>query len=133
MMTASVVLIAIAALGRFFVSYCRSLLAMHGAMEVSEQAREVAGLGSGACDASDFKRLVLLGRLCPEPKGDRVGVQAVAAYYRVLDLLHAMFRTRDPRLADWTERERMRCTHFAAVMFGRRIAYSRAFWAEQPD
>ncbi len=130
-MAALVVLIAVVTVLQVFVSYCRSLLATYSAVKLSEQGRELTGIGKDSGDASDFKRLVQLARLCPEPKGDRVGVQAVGAYYRTLDLLHAAFRRHGPRVVKWTERERARCAYFAAVVLDRRIAYSRALWAEQ--
>ena len=131
MMAALAVLIAVVALVQFFVSYCRSLLATYSAMKLSEQVRELTGIGNDVGHASDFKRLVQLARLCPERKGDRVGVQAVGAYHWMLDLLHAAFRTQGPRVVNWTERERVRCTYFAAVVLDRRIAYSRELFAEQ--
>ncbi len=130
MMAAALLFVAGAALLELFVFYCRALLDSYSAIELSPQAREVTGIENRAAGGDEFKRLLQIANMCLEPKGDKARCRSVGAYYGVLNLLRALSAVA-PRVADWTERERARCAYFAAVMVDRRIAYTRALWAEQ--
>lgn len=131
MMAALLVFIASAALFEFFVSYCRCLLAACSKRELSLEALQVTGIENCAARGDEFTRLFRLANLCPERRGDNAGFPAVSAYHRMLSLLQGASREVVPRLADWAERERVRCSYFAAGVLDRRIAYSRELWAEQ--
>ena len=131
MMAAALLLLALAALLEFFVSHCRALLDSYSTIELSPRAREVTGIENRTPRGDEFKRILQIANMCLEPKGDKARFRSVGAYYGVLNLLRASSAALAPRVADWTERERARCAYFAAVMVDRRIAYTRALWAEQ--
>ncbi len=59
----------------FFVIYCRSLIAASRGHELSEQAREICGIGARALGGEQFRRLVQLIGLCPTPGGDSFDVR----------------------------------------------------------
>jgi hypothetical protein len=116
---------------QFFVSYCHSLIAESRAYELSEQGREIAGVTGHSPREDQFKRLLQLIALCPEPGGDSRQVRAVSAYYRMLGLGRTLFGWIEPAVARWIESERGGCTYLAAVMLDRRIAYNRVLMARQ--
>ncbi len=131
MIATLILVISLAALLEFFVSYCRSLIAAGSRVELSEQAREVTGIQSRAVRGEEFHRLVQLVGLCPEPADERFGIRAVRAYYRLLSPLRAMFNRLVPSVALWAEHEREGCAYYAAVALDRRISYSRDLMARQ--
>jgi len=131
MIPALIFVVSVAALLQFFVSYCRSLIAASGKVELSDQTREVAGIEDHIVYGDDFHRLLQLVGLCPEPGNDRVEVWSVRTYFRLLNALRAACRAISPTVADWAERERVSCSYFAAVTLDRRITYNRDLMAEQ--
>ncbi len=131
MMAAALLFVALAALLEFFVFHCRALLDSYSTIELSPQAREATGIENRTARGDEFKRILQIANMCLEPKGDKTRFRSVGAYYRVLNLLRALSGAVAPRVTDWTEQERARCAYFAAVMLDRRIAYTRALWAEQ--
>jgi hypothetical protein len=130
MITALIFGLSIIALLQFFVSYCRSLIAASGAVPLSEQLREVAGIGNLQVRGEQFGRLLQLARLCPDPGNDSRGIEAVRAYFKLLNLVKAASRRLVPNLATWTDRERSGCAYFVAVALERRIAHSRGLMAQ---
>jgi hypothetical protein len=131
MIAALIFVVSAAALLQFFVSYCRSLIAAYGQVELSEQTREVAGIDDHIVYGDDFHRLLQLVGLCPEPGDDRMEIWSVRTYYRLLDALRAAFRPLMPGISEWAERERISCSYFAAVTLDRRITYNRDLMAQQ--
>ncbi len=131
MIAALILVISLAALLQFFVSYCRSAIAACSKKELSEQAREVTGIQDHGVAGEEFQRLVQLVGLCPEPGDDRFEIRAVRKYYRLLSLVRALMRRLAPSVASWAERERAGCAYFAAVALDRRIAHSRDLLAQQ--
>jgi hypothetical protein len=120
-----------AALLQFCVFYCRSLIAAYRKVELSDQVREVTGIESEIVGGDEFDRLVQLVHLCPQRNDEGMGIQAVGAYYHLLNLLRGALRPVAPGLAGWAERERQNCSYFAAVALDRRIAYSRDLLEQQ--
>ncbi len=131
MIAASIAVIAPGVLLQLFVSYCRSVLATCSVTQLSEQAREVTGIDSRAAHGDEFERVFALAQLCPLHLGDQGRLRAVAVYHAMLSFLRAHFGPLFPSVANWVERERGRCSYFAAVTLDRRITYSRTLWAEQ--
>jgi hypothetical protein len=131
MIAALMFVISLAALLQFFVSYCRSVIAASSKVELSDQVREVTGIASQTVAGDEFERLLQLARLCPERGDDRTEIRAVGAYYRLLNLMRAAFRSIAPSFVSWAELERQHCSYFAAVALDRRIAYSRDLLAQQ--
>lgn len=120
-------LISLVAFFHFLVSYVRSLLAETSRQTISlETAAIIGGEGHGASQG-DFARLVALARLCPLRGKRRWQLSLVGGYYRLLRLLG---RWRASSRA-WAEQEQRVCAYFAAVELDRRIATTRAFFAER--
>ena len=117
---------------QFFVSYCRSLIAASSKQVLSAEVRDVTGIAATA-SGEDFPRVMQLLHLCPESPEDRSRVQAVGAYFRLLNVVRSTFAKMVPSLGSWTERERAHCAYFAAVALERRIAFSRDMLTQQMD
>jgi hypothetical protein len=134
MIAALIVVISLAAFLQFFISYCRSLLAAYGKVELSEQVREITGLEKQPVNGEEFQRVLQLVRLCPERGDDGLEIRVVTAYYSLLDLLRAVIGWFSPSITGWANQERQSCSYFAAVALDRRIMYSRDLLAQQmPD
>jgi hypothetical protein len=123
--------ISILTLLQFFVSYCHSLIAESRGYELSEQAREISGITARAARGDQFRRLLQLIALCPEPGGDKGQVRAVSLYFGLLGLVRMLFGWVRPAVTKWIDSERGGCAYVAAVMLDRRIAYSRVLMAQQ--
>jgi hypothetical protein len=131
MIAAFVLVISLVLLLQFFVPYCRSLIAAYKQVDLSDDAREVTGIEDHIVNGDDFRRLLQLVWLCPEPGDDKFEITAVRGYYALLNFLRAMGRSLAPAVAAWAEREREGCAYFAAVALDRRIAHNRDLMAQQ--
>ncbi len=116
---------------QFFVSYSRSLIAESRDHELSEQAREICGLTAKTVAGDQFRRLLALIALCPEPGGDSFQVRVVASYFHLLGLVRILLSRAIPSVVSWIEAERGGCAYAAAVVLDRRIAYNRMIMAQQ--
>ena len=124
MMAALIFVVSLATLLMFFVAYCRSLMASSSAHTLSEEVRNATGIVAAA-SGRDFEKVTQLLRLCPEGPKDRTGLQAVAFYYEILNLLEKTIGRHLPSVHFWTEKERAGCACFAVELLDRRIAFSR--------
>lgn len=131
MIAAFICALSLGILLQFLVSYCRSILAASGKIEISERVREVAGIERRSIVAGDFERFLQLVHLCPECKTDQTELRAVGVYYSLLHVLGRVSSLLVPRVAAWTEKERQHCSHFAAVALDRRISHNRGLFAQQ--
>ena len=116
---------------RFFVSYSHSLITDSRTYELSLQTREISGVTSGTMRSDQFKRLLQLIALCPEPGGDSHQVRAVSTYFNLLGFVRTLLGWAFPAAAQRIDLERGGCTYVAAVMLDRRIAYNRMLKAQQ--
>jgi hypothetical protein len=132
MIAAIILVCSVAFLLQFFVSYCRSLIAASAKEPLPAEVQDVTGIGRTAT-ADDFFRVVQLLHLCPERPEERGEIKAIGAYFRFLGFLRGTLARVMPSLDKWTDFERGQCTHFAAVVLGRRIAFSRNLIAQQMD
>jgi hypothetical protein len=130
MMPAIILIVSLAALLQFFVSYCRSLIAASAKQPLSAEVQDVAGI-SRAASGEDFLRVVQLLQLCPVRSQDRGEIRAIDAYFRLLNFLRSTFGKVAPSLLSWTEVERAQCAYFAAIALERRIAFNRDLLAQQ--
>jgi hypothetical protein len=130
MMAGLILVISMAALMQFFVSYCRSLIAASSRRALSPDVQDVIGTERSA-KGEDFERVMQFLHLCPERREDRNGIQAIGAYYRILSAVGKTIGALLPSLRTWTETERSQCAYFVAVALDRRIAYSRDMLADQ--
>jgi hypothetical protein len=131
MAAAFICVISIAVFLQFFISYCRSVLAVSRKVELSDRVREVSGIAKPDVGADDFTRLVQLVHLCPERGDDQTEIRAVGTYYGFLRVIKYISHTLIPKVAAWTDTERQGCSHFAAVALDRRISYSRDLFTQQ--
>lgn len=131
MIAALICVASVAAFVQFLVSYCHSVVAAFGKMELSPRVREVAGMGDRALAVDDFFRFLQLLHLCPEQNADRLEIRAVKLYYAVLRGVELVSRLLAPGVAAWADRERLGCSHFAAVALERRMEFSRDLFARQ--
>lgn len=131
MIAALIFVLAIAGFLQFFVSYCRSLIAAYEAVELSEQAREVTGINARPVESQDFKRLLQLVQMCPEPGDDSREIGAVRTYFGLISVARTAILRIIPSLAQRMEAELQSCAYFAAVALDRRMAHSRGLLAEE--
>ncbi|HKV28300.1 MAG TPA: hypothetical protein VJN90_08540 [Candidatus Acidoferrales bacterium] len=110
------------ALVRFFLSYCRSILATYATVELSFATREVIGLEPGEIRGGQFGRLCALLRIAPNPGADKWHLRIVFAYFRIISMIDMSVARLAPIARGWTERESTRCAYFAAAALERRIA-----------
>jgi hypothetical protein len=132
MMAAFILVCSVILLLQFFVSYCRSLIAASAKQMLSPEVQDVTGI-SRAASGEDFARVVQLLRLCPDRPEDRNSIQAIGAYFRLLNFLRSTLARMVPSMHAWTESERGHCAYFAAVALERRIAFSRGMLAQQME
>ena len=132
MIAAVIFVISAAALLQFFFFYCRSLIAASAKQVLSAEVKDVTGIERTA-SGDDFKRVMQLLQLCPERPEDRNSVQAIGAYFSLLNFLRSTVARFLPAMQGWTESERGHCAYFAAVALERRIAFSRDMLAQQMD
>jgi hypothetical protein len=132
MMAGIILACSVVLLLQFFVSYCRSLIAVSSKRVLSAEVKDVTGIHRLA-SGDDFKRVMQLLQLCPERPEDRNGVQAIGAYFRLLNFLRSTVARAVPSMQVWTESERGHCAYFAAVALERRISFSRDMLAQQMD
>jgi hypothetical protein len=132
MMAWMILMLSVAALLQFFVSYCRSLIGASSTHVLSVEVQEVTGLNEGV-RGEDFARVVQYLHLCPTPAEDRSSVQAIGAYYKLLNFVSATVAIVVPQVRAWAERERAECARFITVALDRRIAFSRGMLAQEMD
>jgi len=121
-----------AALLQVFIYYCRSLIAASSKQILSAEVKDVTGIQRIA-SGEDFERVIQLLQLCPERPEDRNSVQAIGAYFKLLNFARSTIARIVPSMKAWTESERGHCAYFAAVALERRISFSRDMLAQQMD
>jgi hypothetical protein len=131
MIAAFIFVVSVVFLLQFFVTYCRSLIAAYRQVDLSEDARDVAGIEDHIVHGDDFRRLLQLVWLCPETGDDKLEIGSVRVYYSLLNALGGIAGRLAPAMASWAEREREGCAYFAAVALDRRIAHNRDLMAQQ--
>ena len=118
-------------LAEFFVSYCRSQITESKLTSLAQDTIELAGVCHRSVPGSEFKRLTRLARLCPAGNGDRGSLRAIRVYYATLSCVEVIVRLLAPGRAGILDREKAGCAYFAAAALDRRIAFSRAMYAQQ--
>jgi hypothetical protein len=135
-MVASLILVlSIAALAQFALSYWRALLLETATCELSRRALE-AGLAKLTLGPGDFDVIVNMYRICPPLGQHPTSLAAVRAYYRLIRALADVAESRLARalgldrLADWTQREMQACTRYVAVLLDQRLTENLALAAK---
>jgi hypothetical protein len=130
MMAAIILVCSVAFFLQFFVPYCRSLIASSADHVLSAEVQDVTGIREQAA-GDDFARVMQLLMLCPDRPEDRGEIRAIGVYFRLLNVMKTAASRVMPALLAWAEKERGRCTYFAAVALDRRVAFSRDLLAQQ--
>jgi hypothetical protein len=130
MMAAIILVCSVAFFLQFFVPYCRSVIASSAGHVLSPEVQDVTGISKQAA-GDDFARVMQLLMLCPDRPEDRGEVRAIGVYFRLLNVIKTTAARLAPSLLAWAEKERGRCTYFAAVALDRRVAFSRDLLAQQ--
>jgi hypothetical protein len=130
MMAAVILVCSVAFFLQFFVPYCRSLIASSAGHVLSPEVQDVTGITTQAA-GDDFARVMQLLMLCPDRPEDRSEIRAIGVYFRLLNVVKTAAGRLVPSLLAWAEKERGRCTYFAAVALDRRVAFSRDLLAQQ--
>jgi hypothetical protein len=130
MMAAIILVCSVAFFLQFFVPYCRSLIASSARHVLSPEVQDVTGITTQAA-GDDFARVMQLLMLCPDRPEDRSEIRAIRVYFRLLNVMKTAAGRLLPSLLAWAEKERGRCTYFAAVALDRRVAFSRDLLAQQ--
>lgn len=122
MIPALMLVFSCAALGQFFMSYCRSLLLNCATVKFSSATLEVIGMQPSEIRGSHFRRLLGLVRLAPNSGDDRWQLRAVRAYYAAARAAGFIASPIGPVVRKWAEHQADLCAHFAAAALDRRIA-----------
>ncbi len=132
MMAGIILACSVVAALQFFIWYCRSLVAASAKHSLSAEVRDVTGIATSASGA-DFDRVRQLLNLCPERPQERSGIEAVGAYFSLLNFIRATVARLVPSLRSWADLQQAQCAYFAAVALDRRIAFNRSLLAQQFD
>jgi hypothetical protein len=130
MIAAIILVCSVAFFLQFFVPYCRSVIASSAGHVLSEEVQDVTGISKQPA-GDDFARVMQLLMLCPDRPEDRGEIRAIGVYFRLLNVIKTTAARLAPSLRAWAEKERGRCTYFAAVALDRRVAFSRDLLAQQ--
>src|SRR5215813_5477393 len=130
MMAAFILACSIVFLLQFFISYSLFFLTASAREQLSQEVQEVTGMKQPATE-EEFARVVQLLQLCPERPEERGEISLIRTYFRMLGVVRATIARIVPSLERWASSERSQCTHFVAVVLGRRIAFSRNLFAQQ--
>jgi len=120
MFAAMLLAISVVALVQFAAYYWRAMLAGAAAQPVSERVLEAAGVESGKLTGQDFQTLLGLHNVTPGLSSASDGLRSVRLYYRLVDTIGTLARTRLPAIAAWSKRETTVCARYAAVQIDRR-------------
>lgn len=132
MIAAFILVVSVVIFLQFFVFYCRSLIAVSAKQPLSPEVQEVTGI-QRAASGDDFNRVMQLLHLCPERPEDRNGIQAIGAYFHLLNFVSSTVARLIPSMKSWMDSELGNCTYFAAIALERRISFSREMLAQQMD
>lgn len=132
MMATFILVVSVVIFLQFFVFYCRSLIAVSAKQPLSPEVQEVTGI-QRAASGDDFNRVMQLLHLCPERPEDRNGIQAIGAYFHLLNFVASTVARLIPSMKSWMDSELGNCTYFAAIALERRISFSREMLAQQMD
>jgi hypothetical protein len=125
MLACFILVVSLALLLQFFVSYCRLQVAAGRRVDLSDSVREAAGIEGKGVSGEEFLRLRRLVELCPETNGDSYKLGAIRGYHAFLGMIQVLFGPVVPAAAAWATSERSGCAYYAAVALDARIAHTR--------
>ena len=125
--SALILVFALAALVNFAVSYVRALMLTIASEPLSDRVRQACG--NASAPLSDFDAVLALNEMCPElnRKGKSIGL--VRVYYRVLAGSKSLLGRALPSFSLWADHEMETCTRYVAVLVDRRLRSNFAYAA----
>jgi hypothetical protein len=127
-----VVALAVALTLHWGISYCRAAIWSAYKKELSEGVRRLASLDKEGNDPHACSNLLMLLDLCPQIGAQESTILGLVwLYCRILNLLHFPACRLGARFSGRFQRERMACTHFAAVVLDQRLASTRQYRARR--
>jgi len=127
MVSALILVFALAALAHFAIFYVRALMLTIASEPISEELQQASR--NTSAQLGDFDAVLALNEMCPElnSKGKSIGV--VRVYYWVLAGLKAILGTSLPSFSLWADHEMETCTRYVAVLVDRRLRSNFAYAA----
>ena len=120
MIASLILLLSIAALAQFFLSYIRALLLASVQQAISPVVLEACSLEGTEVIGADFHHLMLRAQLYSNREGEGSAALAVRVYYSVVSLLRQAFGPLIPVLRQWAAQEQAACARFALAALSRR-------------
>jgi hypothetical protein len=118
MVAALVLVISMAALSQFAMSYWRSILTGASAHTISDEVLDAAGIEKRPLSGEDFGELI---RLHSHASSDSSGVGFVGFYYGAVRAAASLAGHRASSIADWAEREMSLCSQYVGVLIDQRL------------
>jgi len=118
MVAALVLIISIAALSQFAMSYWRSILSGAAAHAISEQVLDAAGIERRPVNGEDFGELT---RIHSHAAGDSASVGFVRVYYGAVRATRSLAAPHASSIVGWAEREMSLCSQYVGLLIDRRL------------
>jgi hypothetical protein len=118
MVAALVLVISIAALSQFAMSYLRSMLTGAAAHMISEQVMDAAGIEKRPVSGEDFGELTRLHR---HAAGDSCSAGFVRFYYQAVRAIGSLAGLNASSIAGWAEREMSLCSQYVGMLIDQRL------------
>lgn len=129
MFSAMLLAISVVALSQFAAYYWRALLMGVASQPVSERVLEAARVPDGTLTGEHFKVFAELHDLTPDLRPGFRGLGLVRMYFYAVHSLGSALGHFSQSISDWTERELILCTRYAAVQIDRRLQANLALAA----
>src|SRR5262249_49937488 len=129
MFSAMLLTISVVALSQFAVYYWRALVMGVAAQPVSERVLEAARVPDGELTGQHFKVFAELHDLTPDFRPGPRGLGFVRLYFYAVHFFGKALGRFSNSIAEWTEREQILCTRYAAVQIDRRLQANLALAA----
>ena len=129
MFSAMLLTISVVALSQFAVYYWRALVMGVAAQPVSERVLEAAQVPDGALTGQHFRVFAELHDLTPDLRPRNRGLGFVRLYFYTVHFFGKTLGRFSASIAEWTEREAVLCTRYAAVQIDRRLQANLALAA----
>lgn len=129
MFSAMLLTISVVALSQFALYYWRALVMGVAAQPVSERVLEAAQVHDCQLTSQHFKVFAELHDLTPDLRPGSRGLGFVRMYFYAVHFVGKAIGRFSSSITEWTERERILCTRYAAVQIDRRLQANLALAA----
>jgi hypothetical protein len=119
MVSALILVFALAALVNFALSYARALMLTIASEPISDRLQEA--FGKASTPLGDFDAVLAISEICPELRPQDRSIGLVRMYYGVLEGLKSVLGRALPSFSLWADHEMESCTRYVAVVVDRRL------------